>query len=228
MRFSRVFYGLVALCLVGVLAGHASALTIQDGYLAGTEDGGTLRFKNLKVGGSFPNTDIYLFGTNVGDRTNAEYNYPSITYFDFSYNVNTGLIWAGYGNSANPQDMTWMSYDIIDRDDYNYMQFSMRAYDVGTSVALNGLVLNGQSLGDIGVTYGDGWVDWFLQGVNLSAGFSMQGMLSIAGDFVRGDEYSKAQISFGHNPSATPIPGAVWLLGSGLAGLIGFRRKMKQ
>ena len=27
--------------------------------------------------------------------------------------------------------------------------------------------------------------------------------------------------------SATPIPGAVWLLGSGLVGLVGFRRKMK-
>ena len=27
--------------------------------------------------------------------------------------------------------------------------------------------------------------------------------------------------------SATPIPGAVWLLGSGLAGLVGLRRKMK-
>ena len=29
-------------------------------------------------------------------------------------------------------------------------------------------------------------------------------------------------------PSAVPIPGAVWLLGSGIAALIGIRRKFKK
>ena len=30
------------------------------------------------------------------------------------------------------------------------------------------------------------------------------------------------------NPNAVPIPGAVWLLGSGLIGLIGIRRRSKR
>jgi len=29
-------------------------------------------------------------------------------------------------------------------------------------------------------------------------------------------------------PSTVPVPGAVWLLGSGLIGLVGFRRKLRK
>ncbi|MBG0789922.1 MAG: hypothetical protein H0S80_05415 [Desulfovibrionaceae bacterium] len=39
--------------------------------------------------------------------------------------------------------------------------------------------------------------------------------------------YYQGVMEFTSNPAATPIPGAAWLLGTGLMGLVGLRRKMQ-
>ena len=44
------------------------------------------------------------------------------------------------------------------------------------------------------------------------------------GDFL---QHASLSIYYGEEIAPTPIPGAVWLLGSGLVGLVGIRRKMK-
>ena len=65
------------------------------------------------------------------------------------------------------------------------------------------------------------------------------GALGLAGDYITigftagADANGFASVSFSDfqatpaPPSATPIPGAVWLLGSGLAGLVGLRKKYR-
>lgn len=45
-------------------------------------------------------------------------------------------------------------------------------------------------------------------------------------DFVRQSDGLNLNTSFPANYSAVPVPGAVWLLGSGIIGLVGIRRKI--
>lgn len=67
--------------------------------------------------------------------------------------------------------------------------------------------------------------------------FSLSGISFLIGDYlvafnddIIGDDYDydyDDMVLKASSRSATPIPGAVWLLGSGLVGLMGVRRKMK-
>ncbi|RRQ21596.1 VPLPA-CTERM sorting domain-containing protein [Thiohalobacter thiocyanaticus] len=52
----------------------------------------------------------------------------------------------------------------------------------------------------------------------------------IFNDFALGTELLNGEIIFGHSEaslSAVPVPAAVWLFGSGLAGLVGIARRRR-
>lgn len=68
-----------------------------------------------------------------------------------------------------------------------------------------------------------------LKGTSTAFGFEEGSAYTAQGRSIQGAEYQfSGQITgvkLTSSSTATPIPGAVWLLGSGLAGLVGFRRK---
>ena len=71
----------------------------------------------------------------------------------------------------------------------------------------------------------DGYFHGLMDDLLLSAGYHTFTLYltELAEDYTEGGAY----ISFS-SATATPIPGAVWLLGSGLVGLVGLRRKAQK
>lgn len=103
-------------------------------------------------------------------------------------------------------------------DDAGHVFISTNAYPNSSLLMWNGEVGDGNNF-DLVATNPDGSFAWF-------------GPMDIEGDFTKGDALYG---SYGWNGPITeitaapvPVPGALWLLGSGLVGVAGFRRRQNQ
>jgi hypothetical protein len=94
-----------------------------------------------------------------------------------------------------------------------------------------------RSLGDLRGYFVNGWisptnspdqsdllsyVDWIVNGRSMDFYYQIGAEVSSIGNIQ--SAYANATLNFG-NSNAVPIPPSVWLLGSGLVGLVGLRRK---
>jgi hypothetical protein len=89
----------------------------------------------------------------------------------------------------------------------NPVMFSMTAYDANNSILRTA---------DVTLTT----PDWSLLSVNAS------GIKKIELVETGSDAFVYDDLSFDNNPSSVPIPATLWILGSGLIGLLGIRRHM--
>lgn len=117
--------------------------------------------------------------------------------------------------------------------DYNFWSYDYAPYDEnGFQVLVNGRSVLSLSPEAFGKETGDeslqmtGWQTMTLDLAELFPQVMGFGTFSVA--FMGGDtsDYDLKSGVFLDNVSATPIPGAFWLLGSGLLGLVGMRRRM--
>lgn len=114
------------------------------------------------------------------------------------------------GNSSSPVNV---NYEFI----FSGNLESPSGTPFGTT-SINGPGVSLSGLGSMTVQSGE---EIFL----TNTWYNFEGLVSL--DMPPGnDGWSKVTYSL-EATAATPIPGAVWLLGSGLVGLVGIRRKMK-
>jgi hypothetical protein len=98
---------------------------------------------------------------------------------------------------------------------------------------INGLTLtdlDGQNLGNFSLQAA-GWDSW---GIVDPDGSILQNGFVLRGDFdldlyklAEGREGDKIIFGVGNYTNVVPVPPTVWLLGSGLAGLLGIRRRFR-
>ncbi len=213
----KLLWSCLVMALIFSAVAESQAYTVSSGYLSPSTLVGAVRYR------SFNNTggeEVYLGIPDLGaagNRVGQNITWGVSQEFTFTYDANTDMLSTTVGSN------TTKYYTISDPlVDLNYMQWLVRAQS-GTTVEMNNATLNGQSLGSFSATNGQ-TLNWYIQGIDLSNGFTFTGTINLSGTFTNSQEASKIEIDFGN---AVPIPGAVWLLGSGLVGLMGFRKRLK-
>lgn len=101
---------------------------------------------------------------------------------------------------------------VVDSGVENYLNWSRR---LGFRFDDNGTFFNGTSIQDVAFMKNDSTLQWVV-GKDL-----------IGSDWFlfSGATFNQSQLIDSTSVAATPIPGAAWLLASGLIGLVGLRRK---
>lgn len=199
-----------------LIAANAIAATITSGWDPDAENLFGVRYR------SFGNTgggEVYLGIPDLGDGSNRNeinLNWGDSNAITYSYDPLNRLVSTTVNNATLTYD-----FDLADSN-LNYVQITLANRDNGTIVEFNDVYLNGEFLGSFS---GTGWNDWMVKGFDGSDGFTLTGTLDLSGTFSNSQEKSKLEIKAGNT---VPIPGAAWLLGSGLIGLLGFRKRMNK
>jgi hypothetical protein len=127
-----------------------------------------------------------------------------------------GTGWSAFSGSGSV-----LGYFPVMLDEWTFVAVT---YDQSNSKVM--LYVNGATKSESG-TLGTGW-DSIRIGSNPSYGEYFMGVIDDV--FILDEALSKDELDIlwkGSHP-VVPIPGAFWLLGSGLVGLLGFRRKLSR
>ena len=172
-----------------------------------------------------PNTqiDFYRGTTDDGSTPYGHWSAPgTANHVTVSYDKTTGkatmTLAAQYSYSR--------TMNIGDLGLLNYLQIDVVGRNAGITVDLKNVYLNNNLLGDFSGT--GGWFTWNVKGLDFTNGFTVAGDIFLGGTMpTGGQETDKVVISAG-SVSPVPIPDAVWLLGSGLVGLVGIRKRQRK
>jgi len=147
------------------------------------------------------------------------------TVYSGTYSYNTGSVLATDTKSHNYVHGTfnvrlldtWTSADT----------FTVALFQVGVTDALKTLTLSGTN--SLGESYDRMYFDLYGAYTN-GASYYMVATSSSGGTWrLTSDSFSfdSADLSNAYGTTATPVPAAVWMLGSGLLGVLGFKRSRK-
>jgi len=231
----------VLLLLLGIGTEGLAAITytVEPGVNPNAVNLGAVRFKSF---GNTPSDELYLgvpvldnptnrvgvdFKDPTGDGSNPYYLWGSKNDVTFRYDfggdtlnstvdigglgiVNIPAVYPEFSTKAsNPN---WL-------DQIDYFQIVLFAGEPDVQVEFKSVILNGVGVGNFEAQDGEE-LAWNVTGFNFTDGFQLSARLNLKGAFdpaAINSDLSKVELQFGH---IVPIPGAVWLLASGLIGLL--------
>lgn len=238
-KFGGLIFSLVLACAVIFSASSAFAYAVadSDAWLgAATITGATVIGTPVYTAWASASNDLGEYDTDEGST---------------AYAAVTRAIGEGYQSGGDPYEETWaqangngdwaeakarseVSYVLNVTDTLNVSQ--SWGYAQQLEATAEGDYAYAYSEAYFSIFYAGGWHDYTASITNWLNGpadlLTDSGQDSIGflisdldpGEYeVRAGVYNEAYAS----TSGVPIPGAIWLLGSGLVGLVGFRKKIK-
>jgi hypothetical protein len=143
--------------------------------------------------------------------------------FSLTYSAGTGLATFTVNGSGYNSVLTSADYGI---NGYGFSGITLGLKDRDTTgLTLSNLTLNGSLIGSYEAT--TTYTTYTLYTGSLLNDITLTGQFVMTGDYSGNNEGTKFDLNLtGARQSAVvPIPGAAWLLGPGLLGLVGLKRK---
>lgn len=250
MIVSMIMSMLLAFLLCFAASASAALSVISDPYTTGTADWlADVRFRNFNSTISDYEMAVNASPTRTVGQNQVNGHVPGPYAFAdwamqntfwITYNpladagrVSLRLVGSGQRSLGTPggYDVTIERMpDAVTAGPVNYIEFSLwdrynfPTFNNGLTLTdLDGTYLGNFSLAAAGM---DSWAILDPGGATLSNGFVLRGDFTLdLNKLAEGREGDKIIFGIGHHSNVVPVPGAVWLFGSGLIGLIGFRRK---
>lgn len=226
--------GLFALALM-LMMGAAQAVPIVSSSInAGATLVGAVRYRSFSNSGG---QEIYEGIPDLGvaaNRTARDINWVagdnSIT---FTYDALTDRLSTSVTNSNGTYSLDDnAAFDYATGTPFiNYLQINVVDRSTASQVDFNNVVLNGASLGSF---VGDNaFADYGITNINLTNGFTLTGIINLAGTFSSSQELNRVDVLFGYDRTApvpndepvVPEPTTLGLVG---LGLVGFARRMRR
>jgi hypothetical protein len=245
---STVMLGALLASMLAFAAPAAAGLSWVSGELGGTTDWlADVRFRNFNSTISDYEMMVNASPTRTAGQNQENGQVPGpyafadwaqnndfwITYNPSANSVSLRLVGSGQRQLGTPggYDVTISrAPDAVTAGPLNYISFQL--WDRGNFPTFpNGLTissLDGTNLGTFTILSA-GIGSWSILdpgGAILNNGFILQGSFEVdLTKLAEGREGDKIIFAMGNNPNVVPIPGAVWLLGSGVAAFVGLRRR---
>ena len=216
LTFTIIIFVLPLIFLNILIVSNVQASTVST-FVADPESGNT-----------FPNFDEIRLYDTASVTVSID---PALTSW-IAWNDNTSAVYTGGGctNCLGPGS--------FGTDDY----ISLTVTNPGSSALTLTLDWNdasGNSSGPQNVIFGtaDDAPDVYRSSTGpINEGGAFNSIFTVAGNYTfKFDFYNRWSYNYAHGniylfvePTAVPIPSAVWLLGSGLIGIVGVRRKFKK
>ena len=196
------FIGLAVAGAVLASPGHLlAAPTLGNGTDPTASVSGAVRYRNFNSGGgSEVLIGLVPLATSTPATGDVTWSGGKCVQFTYDGTVLTTKL-AAVATPCSFSTATTVSKMVGSLGSLNYLQITITKNSPTTSVALNGLAVDGTSLGNLVKTGGAGTTDWNVTGADLTNGFTLTGTVALTGLSGGGDS-NYIEVNVGYVPPA--------------------------
>lgn len=232
-KITKTIIGLLAGFMLLSISVTAQAVLVSEGVDNSYELLGGVRYFNFNnlniheilIGSYNLDTDGNSNSYNIPTNANKGWGATNLLEFSYTSSVNSLSTIGVTGLGSVPFNVS-RSFTDWSTSPVNYMQINVTGNSSG-AVTLDDVLLNGNSLSTTSFFSNEALKTWYLTGDDL---FN-NGIINLTGNIVLDGVQSasnKIEILLGYKATPVPIPSAVWLLGSGLIGIVAVRRRFSK